>query len=196
MEPSLDIERSYFSEIIAGVDEAGRGPLAGPVIAAAVIVNQSIIIDGVKDSKVLSKSQRKICYNAIIENYHYGVGEASVEEIDKYNILEATKLACIRAVNNLAIIPTKVIVDGNMKFYDKRFISIVRADQSCYSVAAASIIAKVTRDRIMQILHEKYPIYGWLYNCGYGTKTHIRAIKDNGYTIHHRNSFTVKNLQY
>ncbi|XP_054715201.1 ribonuclease HII-like [Uloborus diversus] len=193
--PNLDIENSYPHEIVAGVDEAGRGPLAGPVIAAAVVINQSTIIPGIKDSKLMTKLQRERCYTAIMEHYQCGVGEASVEEIDEHNILEATKLACIRAVNNLSITPTKVIVDGNMKFSDARFISVVRGDQSCYSVAVASVVAKVTRDRIMHKLHDVHPVYGWVFNSGYGTKMHVEAIKDNGYTIHHRLSFKVKGWQ-
>lgn len=192
MNPNLNIEQDNASEIVAGVDEAGRGPLAGPVVAAAVVVNQSIMIDDIKDSKVLSKSKRESCYDKITNSYHYSIGIASVQEIDKYNILEATKLACIRAVKNLAIIPTKVVVDGNMNFTDNGFISIVRGDQICYSIASASIVAKVTRDRMMQILHKEYPVYGWNQNCGYGTKLHIEAIKTYGQTIHHRVSFKFK----
>ncbi|KJV56736.1 ribonuclease HII family protein [Orientia chuto str. Dubai] len=189
MKPNLNIEQNYAFEVVAGVDEAGRGSLAGPVVAAAVVISQSVIIDDIKDSKVLSKLKRESCYNKIIHNYCYSIGIASVQEIDKYNILEATKMACIRAVKNLVITPTKVIVDGNMNFFDKRFISIVHGDSTCYSIASASIVAKVTRDHMMQILHKEHPVYGWNNNCGYGTKLHIEAIKTYGKTIHHRTSF-------
>lgn len=180
------------AQIVAGVDEVGRGSLVGPVVTAAVIIDPSITIPGIKDSKLLSKSQRLHLYQQIVSNYSYAIGEASAQEIDQYNILEATKIACARAVQNLPINPTKVLVDGNMKFKDTRFISIIRGDQTCYAIAAASIVAKVIRDTMMQELHVHYPVYGWNQNNGYGTRQHITAIKAYGHSVHHRTSFHIK----
>lgn len=185
----FEIENKYKGKIIAGVDEAGRGPLAGPVVAAAVIVNQSNFIDGIKDSKKIPKKKRQDLYNFITENYCYAIGVVSSEEIDKINILEATKKACLIAVKSLKISPEIVIVDGNMKFPDTRFNSIVKGDDKSYSIAAASIIAKVTRDRLMASLSIDYPVYDWHKNSGYGTKYHLEAIREHGITSQHRKSF-------
>lgn len=185
----FEIENQYKGKIIAGVDEAGRGPLAGPVVAAAVIANQSNFIDGIKDSKKIPKKKRQDLYNFITENYCYAIGVVSSEEIDKINILEATKKACLIAVKSLKISPEIVIVDGNMKFSDTRFNSIIKGDDKSYSIAAASIIAKVTRDRLMESLSIDYPVYDWHKNSGYGTKYHLEAIREHGITSQHRKSF-------
>jgi ribonuclease HII len=187
----LTIESNYKG-IIAGVDEAGRGPLAGPVVAAAVIVNQANLIEGIRDSKKLSKNKREELYTKITENYIWSVGVVESKEIDEINILEATKKACVLAVTGLKHQPSVVIVDGNMKFKDNRFISYVKGDDKSISIAAASIIAKVTRDKMMEQLHYEFPHYLWLKNSGYGTKDHISAIKKYGSCIHHRLSFKVR----
>jgi len=187
----LVIESNYQG-IIAGVDEAGRGPLAGPVVAAAVIVDQANLIEGIKDSKKLSKSKREELYTKITEHYLWAVGVVSPKEIDEINILEATKKACVLAVYGLIIEPTVVIVDGNMKFNDPRFASYIKGDDKSISIAAASIIAKVTRDRMMDLLHTECPNYNWAKNSGYGTREHISAIKKYGSCVHHRVSFKLK----
>lgn len=189
--PDLSIETNYTG-LIAGVDEAGRGPFAGPVVAAAVVVDQSKIIPGIKDSKKLSKTKREELYDQITENYLWAMALIEPQEIDEINILEATKKACIKAVAELTMQPQIVLVDGNMKFNDDRFISYVKGDDRSLSIAAASIVAKVTRDRIMGTLHNEFPHYGWVNNSGYGTKEHLAAIKQHGYSPYHRLSFKIR----
>jgi ribonuclease HII len=188
----LSIESNYQG-VVAGVDEAGRGPLAGPVVAAAVIIDQNNLIEGIKDSKKLSKNKREELYVKITQNYVWSIGVVEPKEIDEINILEATKKACVLAVEGLIKEPSVVIVDGNMKFSDKRFVSYIKGDDKSISIAAASIIAKVTRDRIMGLLHQEFPYYFWAKNSGYGTKEHISAIEKYGSSIHHRLSFKLKN---
>lgn len=185
--PDYSLENKYPNKVIVGVDEAGRGPLAGPVFAGAVIVDRSYIIEGIDDSKKLSEQTRERLYQDIIQNYAYGVGIASVQEINEINILEATKLACERAVAAIPLTPDVVLVDGNMRFLDARYISIVRGDQISVSIAAASIIAKVSRDALMRKLSIIYPEYAWDKNKGYGTKIHLDALRKYGATEHHRN---------
>jgi len=179
----------YRRAIVAGVDESGRGALAGPVVAAAVIVDRSHLIRGVQDSKKISRKKRYDLYNLITKHYLYTTCVISVETIDSINILEATKEACIGAVNKLAINPNIVILDGNMKFQDTRFYSVIKGDTILYSIAAASIIAKVTRDRLMEKLAIDHPLYDWHKNFGYGTKYHIDAIGEYGINSQHRKSF-------
>lgn len=188
----LSIESNYQG-VVAGIDEAGRGPLAGPVVAAAVIIDQNNLIEGIKDSKKLSKNKREELYVKITQNYVWSIGVVEPKEIDEINILEATKKACVLAVEGLIKEPLVVIVDGNMKFSDKRFVSYVKGDDKSISIAAASIIAKVTRDRMMALLHQEFPYYFWAKNSGYGTKEHISAIEKYGSSIHHRLSFKLKN---
>ena len=188
----LSIESNYQG-VVAGVDEAGRGPLAGPVVAAAVIIDQNNLIKGIKDSKKLSKNKREELYVKITQNYVWSIGVVEPKEIDEINILEATKKACVLAVEGLIKEPSVVIVDGNMKFSDQRFVSYIKGDDRSISIAAASIIAKVTRDRIMGLLHQEFPYYFWAKNSGYGTKEHISAIEKYGSSIHHRLSFKLKN---
>lgn len=190
----LSIESLYIGKSIAGVDEAGRGPLAGPVVAAAVIVDTDNLVEGVRDSKKLSKKSREDLYNKITSNYMWSVGIISSEHIDEINILEATKQACINAVSGLPIVPLVVLVDGNMKFEDLRFQSIIRGDDKSHSIAAASIIAKVTRDRIMTELEQEFPSYKWSQNSGYGTEYHLKAIREFGLTKYHRKTFKIKTL--
>ncbi len=188
----LSIESNYQG-VVAGVDEAGRGPLAGPVVAAAVIIDQNNLIEGIKDSKKLSKNKREELYVKITQNYTWSIGVVGPKEIDEINILEATKKACVLAVEGLIKEPSVVIVDGNMKFSDQRFVSYIKGDDRSISIAAASIIAKVTRDRMMALLHHEFPYYFWAKNSGYGTKEHISAIEKYGTSIHHRLSFKLKN---
>ncbi|WP_342170170.1 ribonuclease HII [Rickettsia endosymbiont of Seladonia tumulorum] len=186
----LHFEKKYPNFILAGIDEAGRGPLAGPVVAAAVIVDQNNIIAGIKDSKKLSKKKRELLYEQITANYNWATGIISHTKIDKINILEATKKACLLAAENLSTKPEIVLVDGNMQFSDKRLISIIDGDNLSISIAAASIIAKVTRDRLMLELSNEFPQYLWHKNSGYGTKEHAQAIKEYGLSPYHRLSFT------
>ena len=190
--PDLSFENEYQGKIIAGVDEAGRGPLSGPVVAAAVVLDQNIIIPGIKDSKKISKKKREDLFEQITKHYQYSVGIISPEEIDQINILEATKKACNIAVDSIKTSPEIVLVDGNMKFADQRYVSIIKGDDKSISIAAASIVAKVTRDRIMENLSQQFPSYKWYKNSGYSTKEHLEAIATHGLTEHHRKSFKIK----
>lgn len=193
--PDLSLEKQWTNLVIAGVDEAGRGPLMGPVFAAAVIIDQSNVIDGIQDSKKLSPAKREKLYSEIIKYYNYGIGYATPQEIDSLNILEATKLACRRAVDSLNNKTDIILIDGNMKFPYQNWHSIVKGDNISLSIAAASIIAKVTRDKLVTKLSHDFPEYEWDKNKGYGTKKHIKAIQDFGYTMHHRKSFVINSLK-
>ena len=180
---------------ICGIDEAGRGPLCGEVVAAAVILNDGIIIEGVNDSKKLTEKKREVLYDEIIKNVKaYGIGVSSVAEIEELNILGATKLAMKRAVDNLKIKPDYVLIDGNQKvsLIDITQETIVSGDARSLSIACASILAKVTRDRMLRKYDEKYPEYGFAKHKGYGTKEHIEAIKKYGMCEIHRPSFCKK----
>lgn len=177
---------------IAGVDEAGRGPLCGPVVAAAVILPKNLYIEGVNDSKKLSEKKREKIYEEITNNKEivYAVGMSDVDVIEEVNILNATKLAMIQAINNLRVKPDFVIIDGNQNInIDMQSQTLVSGDSKSASIAAASIIAKVTRDKMMQIYDKEYPEYNFSKNKGYGTKTHIEAIKKYGLCNIHRPSF-------
>lgn len=178
-------------KFIAGVDEAGRGPLAGPVVAAAVIFDNKTVIEEVNDSKKVSEKVREQLYDLIIEQaVEYGIGVVDEKTIDEINILQATMKAMKEAVNNLGITPDLVLIDGNKAFESKlETRSIIRGDSLSFSIAAASILAKVTRDRIMRTASKKFPEYFWYKNKGYGTKEHITAIKEHGPTSLHRKSF-------
>ncbi len=181
---------SSFKMPIAGVDEVGRGPLAGPVVAAAVIMNKNNIPRYINDSKQLSKKIRYELCEEIKNNSTYSIAKASVEEIDKINILQASLLAMKRAILGLKKIPTTVLIDG--KFLPKinfKMHSIIKGDSKSLSIAAASIIAKVHRDNIMKEFASKYPEYLWEKNSGYGTKEHLFAIKKHGITPIHRKTF-------
>ncbi len=182
-------ERS-FGGLIAGIDEAGRGPWAGPVVAAAVVFYTDNIPSGVHDSKKLSSVRRAEIYDEILKNAHVGVGIASAAEIDTINILQATFLAMQRAYGLLGLTPDIALIDGNkcpkLSCPTKAIIS---GDALCPSIAAASIIAKVTRDRIMAELAQEHPQYGWERNAGYGTATHQDALRNFGVTPHHRKSY-------
>lgn len=190
----FELEQKYIG-LVAGVDEAGRGPLAGPVVAASVIIDQTKIINGIKDSKKLTRERRNLLYEQITQNYIWSVGIVYHDEIDIINILEATKKACTISVANLSIKPDTVLIDGNMKFNDPRFISIVNGDNLSISIGAASIIAKVTRDRLLLEYAKEFPEYMWHKNFGYGTKEHLNAISLYGLSSYHRKSFKVKSFQ-
>lgn len=191
--PDYSLESAHTG-IKAGIDEAGRGPLAGPVVAAAIIIDPSFTIDGIDDSKKLSPAFREELYEKITSAYIWSVGIVSAEEIDEINILNATKKACVLAEAGLKIRPDVVLVDGNMKFSDPRFKSVVKGDSISVSIAAASVIAKVTRDRIMKELDLKCPGYLWSKNMGYGTKGHIDSLRSLGLSPFHRRSFIAKTL--
>ena len=195
MRPDFSIE-SGLSGIIAGVDEAGRGPWAGPVVAAAVILQRTTTITGINDSKKLNAAKREALHDLILASCITGIGIASVEEIDTLNILGATKLAMCRAVEQLSSVPDIALVDGNRApALTCKVQTVVRGDAISLSIAAASIIAKVTRDRIMQALALECPGYGWERNAGYGTAQHQAGLASLGVTAHHRRSFApIRNL--
>ncbi len=177
--------------LIAGVDEAGRGPLAGPVVAAAVILNPEKIINGLTDSKKLSEKQREALFPLIQEHaFAWGIGSATVEEIDSLNILQASLLAMQRAVFALKHIPHLALIDGNIApKLTCMTKTIIGGDELEPAISAASILAKVTRDREMVLLHETYPQYGFAKHKGYGTKEHLRALEKHGACDIHRRSY-------
>lgn len=179
---------------VCGVDEAGRGPLAGPVCAAAVILPRGIEIPGLNDSKKLSEKQRDKIYNIIIsESISYGIAFGSVEEIEQHNILEATFIAMNRAIELLKPMPDFAIIDGNRsKGITVPAKAVVKGDSRCASIAAASILAKVTRDRYMYEAAVKYPEYHFEKHKGYGTKLHYEALREYGPCEIHRPSFLKK----
>ena len=192
-------ELKLYSEkiqYICGIDEAGRGPLAGPVVVGAVILPKDSFIEGVNDSKKISEKKREKVYEEIIKNaISYSVGIVDEEGIDEINILNATKLALTTAIKGLEIKPDLILVDAlnNIDTCNIPYKSIIKGDAKEYSIAAASIIAKVTRDRIMQQWDEIYPEYGFAKHKGYGTAAHIQEIKEKGPCKIHRRSF-IKNF--
>ncbi len=179
-------------KILAGVDEVGRGSLIGPVYAAAVILNESINKKLLKDSKSLTKNKREELDRYIKENSIWSIGRASVKEIEKINILYASLLAMKRAVLKLNKKPSLVLIDGNklpdLKNYKLEYV--IKGDQKIPSISAASIIAKVSRDKFITKLSKQFSNYGWQTNSGYGTKEHLRAIKKFGITKYHRKTFS------
>ena len=183
-------------KIICGVDEAGRGPLAGPVYAAAVVLEKGQTIEGVNDSKKLSEKKRELLFYKIInECKDYSIGTASEKEIDELNILQATFLAMKRAVDGLSVKPDCALVDGNqIPNLDCDVTTVVKGDAKSESIAAASILAKVSRDRYMLEMAEKYPQYGFEKHKGYGTKLHYEMIEKYGICDIHRKSFLKKVL--
>ncbi|WP_420548903.1 ribonuclease HII [Curvivirga sp.] len=195
--PDFSLEQAFQKEgyqLVAGVDEVGRGPWAGPVVTCAVIIDQKTfpkeLFDQLDDSKKLSEKKREALYTQIQEHVIYAYGEASVEEIDELNILQATFLAMRRAVQSLSQKPDAVLVDGN-KDPDLGLPTqtVVKGDGKSLSISAASILAKVKRDHLMKSLAEDYPHYAWEKNAGYGTKAHQNGLAEKGVTPHHRKSF-------
>jgi ribonuclease HII len=186
-----DLRRSV-GPLIAGIDEVGRGPLAGPVVACAIIMPpDERVIRGVDDSKVLSADERaRLAERIRSRALSIGVGAASVREIDKMNIFHASVLAMRRALGRLTIRPDHVIIDGRaIRSLGTPHTAVIDGDACCYSIACASIIAKVTRDRVMRALAERYPVYRWERNVGYSTAAHFAGIAEHGVTPHHRHSF-------
>lgn len=184
--------RSAGYNAVAGIDEAGRGPLAGPVVAAAVILPANYSLSGIDDSKKLTVARRAALYHALMNDtsVYKGIGRAEPEEIDRVNILNATRLAMIRAVEALSLHADFCLIDGlpvrNFPLPQK---ALVKGDGRCLSIAAASILAKVTRDLYMEQLANEFPQYGFERHKGYGTKQHLEAIHQYGITVHHRRSF-------
>ena len=196
--PNFSIENQYPNLISVGIDEAGRGPICGPVVAACVILNQNDCPQKINDSKKLSKSLRKKIFAELQQKSQFGIGIVDEKKIDEINILQATKLAMFLAYQNLChkyhIQPQIILVDGNFTPFVKQdkvseIIAVVKGDQKSLSIAAASIIAKETRDQIMLDLHQKFPNYSWDKNSGYPTKLHIDKVKEFGICEFHRKSF-------
>ena len=189
------IEKEYYSrniEYIAGIDEAGRGPLAGPVVVASVIMPKDSMIEGVNDSKKVSEKKREKLYDLILEEaISYGIGIIYQDEIDEINILQATKKGLTNAIEQMKIKPDLILVDAlnGINTLGIPYQSIIKGDAKCYSISAASIIAKVTRDRIMREWDAVYPEYGFSSHKGYGTAKHIAALKEYGPCPLHRRSF-------
>jgi ribonuclease HII len=180
--------------VVCGVDEVGRGPLAGPVVAAAVVIDRGCfsaeLYERLDDSKVLTRELREACHAALLGCARIGVGAASVREIDRINILQASLLAMTRAVAALGVRPDIALVDGNKAPALACGVrTVVGGDALSFSIAAASVVAKVTRDRIMRSLARNYPAYGWETNVGYATRAHGEALRRAGATPHHRRSF-------
>ena len=189
--PTFDIENNYGFDLIAGVDEVGRGPLCGPVVAAAVIfprrdIEIPVII---RDSKQMTSHMRAAAYDWIVRNTIWAVAQCSAGEIDELNILNASLLAMRRAVEKLSCVPQFCLIDGNKLPLDLNGMAVVKGDAKSLSIAAASIIAKETRDKIMCDLAAQYPMYAWDKNAGYPTPEHLRAIEKYGINQHYRKSF-------
>ena len=200
--PDFTLEQQMMAlghSVIAGVDEVGRGPMAGPVTAAAVILNPADIPDGLADSKTLTAARREAIAKCIHDRAEVSIAHASVEEIDEINILRAAHLAMVRAVDGLARRPHHVLIDGNHLPSELApdATAVIRGDSKSLSIAAASIVAKVCRDALMVELAQQFPGYGWETNAGYVTRMHKEALQARGATPHHRRSFApVRNILY
>lgn len=190
----LSYEKELYEQgfnLIAGIDEVGRGPLVGPVVAASVILPKNFYLEEINDSKKLSEKKREKLYEIIKENaISIGIGIVDEKRIDEINIYEATKEAMLSAIKNSKIKPDYLLIDAMKLDTDIPFLSIIKGDTKSESIAAASIIAKVTRDNMMKQLHKKYPEYSFDKNKGYGTKKHIEALKEYGILNEHRLSFS------
>lgn len=202
MAPDYSLEmalRADGARRVAGVDEVGRGPLAGPVMAAAVVLDPNCIPTGLNDSKKLSEKKREALLEEIMDAADVGLGEASVEEIDTHNILRASHIAMTRAVANLREPPDYLLIDGNLipRGTTIPAQAVIKGDGRSVSIAAASIVAKIRRDYVMRDLAQHFPGYGWERNAGYPTKSHKEALENLGVTPHHRRSFKpVHNILY
>lgn len=189
MPPDLEYELTHEG-LVAGVDEVGRGPWAGPVVAAAVILKRDAIPPGIDDSKRLTRARREALFEALVGGATIGIGEAGVDEIERLNILAAAMLAMGRAVEDLGVVPGHALIDGNrMPDLPCPATTLIGGDQRSLSIAAASIVAKVTRDRLMARLALDHPGYGWERNAGYGTAEHRDGLDRLGVTVHHRRGF-------
>ncbi len=176
--------------LVGGIDEVGRGPLIGPVVAACVILPKDFVLEGLTDSKKLSEKKREKFYDVIMDKaIAVGIGQASEKVIDEINIYEATKVAMKEAVQNCKIKPEHILVDAMPLSLDVPTTSIIKGDAKSITIAAASVIAKVTRDRMLIELDKEYPMYDLKHNKGYGTKKHIEALREYGITKYHRLSF-------
>ena len=198
MQPTFLIENNFDTKIICGIDEAGRGPLAGPVVACTFLVDRNKILPEVNDSKKISKTKRLKIFENLINNHKYGIGIVDNAQIDEINILQATKLAmeisCDNFYEKYGISPDILLVDGNMVPFAKKLniqeiLPIIKGDQKSISIACASIIAKEVRDDIMNKYHQKFPDYEFNKHYGYGTKKHIENINKFGISAIHRRSF-------
>jgi ribonuclease HII len=193
--PTFDIERESGEVIVAGCDEAGRGPLCGPVVAAAVVfLKRDLEMPKITDSKQMSHSARRAAFDWLrmqkeLGNIDFEIGMCSPSEIDEMNILQASLLAMRRAVEQLKTAPTLCLIDGNKTVPNLNCRAVVKGDSKSLSIAAASIIAKETRDKIMLELSEKYPEYGWAQNAGYPTASHLAAIEKYGVNEHYRKTY-------
>ena len=184
--------RAQYGPLLAGVDEVGRGPLAGPVVACAVIMPpDKRALPGVDDSKALTaKKREQLVSKIMLGALGVGIGAASVREIDRLNIYQASVLAIRRALRRLPVTPDHVVVDGRkIRTLEVGHTAVVHGDARCYSIACASIVAKITRDRVMHALAARHPGYLWDHNVGYATAAHLKGIADHGITRHHRRSF-------
>ena len=201
-QPDLTFEnaaRAGGATLIAGVDEVGRGPLAGPVVAAAVVLDPARIPDGLQDSKKITARKRLLLSDMLHEMAEIGIGQASVAEIDQINLLRASHLAMERAIAALPVRPDHVLIDGNMipRGLPIPATAVVKGDGRSVSIAAASIVAKIWRDRVMWDLAQQFPGYAWETNAGYPSKSHKEALRNLGVTPHHRRSFKpVHNILY
>lgn len=200
--PDFSLERAAMARgfaRVAGVDEVGRGPLAGPVVAAAVVLDPACIPDGLNDSKKLSAKRRAALWDAIQASAQVSIAQASVAEIDDLNILRASHLAMERAVAGLPAPPDHLLIDGNMipRGLTISSLAVIKGDALSQSISAASIMAKIWRDRLMWDLAQQFPGYGWETNAGYPSKSHKIALENLGVTPHHRRSFKpVHNILY
>ena len=200
--PTFNFEQELHAQgfqCIAGIDEVGRGPLAGPVFAAAVILNPKHIPAGLNDSKKLSAKNRNLVLEDILKHADVSIASASEREIEQINILQASHLAMVRAINGLQWRPDHVLVDGNLipRDLDISATALVKGDARSVSIAAASIVAKIRRDLVMCDLGQQFPGYGWEKNAGYPTAQHLKALQDLGVTPHHRRTFKpVHNILY
>lgn len=181
---------AQYGGLVCGIDEAGRGPWAGPVVAAAVILDHDHVPAGINDSKKLSQGRREVLFDEIQQSAQIGIGIVGIEDIAELNILQATFKAMRKAVDHLSCSPGSALIDGNGKpGLSCPMRTVVKGDQKSLSIAAASIIAKVTRDKIMQNLDRQFPFYGWARNKGYGTVAHRKGLAEYGVSPHHRTSF-------
>ena len=200
--PDFEIEVAAYAagkQRVVGVDEVGRGPLAGPVMAAAVWLDPAHIPEGLNDSKKLTAARRQALRDALTDTADISIGAASIAEIDRLNILQASHLAMLRAIEGLRHTPDHVLIDGSMIPRDLTISAsaVVKGDTRSVSIAAASIVAKISRDLVMVDLAQQHPGYGWETNAGYPTPAHLSALRDLGVTPHHRRSFKpVHNILY